>query len=102
MLMSNPVHPYVKRLRVHACLVRKMVVPFCGCDRQEKVCLVSGVIQFMSHPRRGSWSVQGCLLRRVGEEEAAEQEKEMLAFRGVLLGERRGSRSVGVSSAKER
>ena len=38
----------------------------------------------------------------VGEEEAAEQEKEMLAFRGVLLGERRGSRSVGVSSAKER
>ena len=35
------------------------------------------------------------------EEEAAEQEKKMLAFRGVLL-KGRGSRSVGVSSAKER
>ena len=39
---------------------------------------------------KGSWSVQGCLLRRVGEEEAAGQERKMLDFRGVLLKEEKG------------
>ena len=29
---------------------------------------------------RGSWSVQGCLLRCVGEEEAAGQERKILDF----------------------
>ena len=33
----------------------------------------------------GSWSVWGCLLRCVGEEEAAEQEKQMSTFERVLF-----------------
>ena len=62
----------------------------------------SGLFRPLRSPAyEGSWSAQGCLLQRVGEEEAAGQERKMLDFRGVLLKKRRGSRSAGVSSASK-
>ena len=49
----------------------------------------------------GFWSVQGCLLRRVGEEEAAEQKQE-LAFKGVLLQQEKGFQVCRGVFCKER
>ena len=34
---------------------------------------------------KGSWSVQDCLLQRVGEEEAVKQKEQMSAFKEIFL-----------------